>query len=347
MRLLTRLLPVVLLFTACGWGAKRFSAPPSVSQALSITLNSASASSGELDARLTVVNQLDQEVVMDRNQIALVTPEGEYYRAGDNGVFLLKPKESSPLRLVVRAGKGELRKSPGVYLRFDGFYAGGRRVDVPPMPLGQPEHPAGQPNPNFAGPSSTPPRDKSLFRSAAQRFGVLMDPADSGSGSSGSGSGSGTAPQGQPTVVTYEGPRQKLKTLNVKCAAMPFEALSVKKEVAKVMDEILLGELQEVGFESISPEDINAMLGFEKTKEAAGCDSSTCIAEIGGALGVEYLVAGKLASLDGSPAVTLKLIDVKNTKVLARSSKIGAEDKRDIPKLIAEAVQDLVRLSKL
>ena len=77
---------------------------------------------------------------------------------------------------------------------------------------------------------------------------------------------------------------------------MPLKAVEIDDSVSFIMDEILLAELQNSGFEAIGPDDINAMLGFEKVKDAVGCDEISCVVEIGSALGVDYLAAGNVAA---------------------------------------------------
>ncbi|MFC1611043.1 PEGA domain-containing protein [Myxococcota bacterium] len=165
--------------------------------------------------------------------------------------------------------------------------------------------------------------------------------------------GSGAVAEAPPPRATggggpgFKGERRRIKSGTVKCAAMPMKKAGVDENLSTVLDDVLLSELQQAGFEAIGPDDINAMLGFERTKEAVGCDDAACIAEIGGALGVDYLVAGKVATVSGSPIVTLKLMDVRKGHVLARSNRSTSAGEGAVVGLIAEAVQELVARSKL
>jgi hypothetical protein len=145
----------------------------------------------------------------------------------------------------------------------------------------------------------------------------------------------------------FQGERQRLTQPALKCAAMPLQTTGVNEALTTVIDEILLAELQKAGFEAVGPDDINAMLGFERTKQAVGCDDATCIAEIGGALGVDYLAIGKIAIVDETPFVTLKLIDVSKARVLARSTRSASLGVNTLPRLIGEAVQEIVVSSHL
>ena len=78
------------------------------------------------------------------------------------------------------------------------------------------------------------------------------------------------------------------------------------------------------GTRVITRNEINSMLGLEKLKDATGCSDMSCLAEIGGALGVERLVAGTLAhqSKEGGDfySLTLQLVDTKHAEVLRRET---------------------------
>jgi hypothetical protein len=155
------------------------------------------------------------------------------------------------------------------------------------------------------------------------------------------------SPAPASTVQSFTGERRRVGKSGLKCAAMPLKAKDVAPQMTFIMDDLLLAEIQQSGFEAIGPEDINALLGFEKTKSAVGCDDASCVAEIGNALGVDYLAAGSVAALEGSVVLTLKLIDVKRTKVLARVNKMAEDGPKGLPRLIGEAVSDLVAQSGL
>lgn len=148
-------------------------------------------------------------------------------------------------------------------------------------------------------------------------------------------------------LQTYTGERHKIRALGTRCAALPIQPIDVPEEVVFLSDELLLTELQHSGFEAIGPDDVSAMLGFEKLKETVDCNDATCIAEIGGSLGVTYLVAGKVAMLEGGLVLTLKLVDVQHAVVLARTSRMSDGGTGALPRLLAESVQEIVARSGL
>ena len=70
----------------------------------------------------------------------------------------------------------------------------------------------------------------------------------------------------------------------------------------------------------VAPGDIKDMRGFEKKKVVFGCsEGDSCLAEIAGALGVDYLASAKLGRLDQSTVVYLSLIQSRGAAVRSRA----------------------------
>src|SRR2546421_11369337 len=94
-------------------------------------------------------------------------------------------------------------------------------------------------------------------------------------------------------------------------AVLPIKAKGkADKAVIEVLDDLLLSALQsQGGVRVIGKSDIDAMLGFEKTKDAVGCTEVACAAEIAGALGVDTVVSPTVGTLGSKYILTLVLID--------------------------------------
>ena len=74
---------------------------------------------------------------------------------------------------------------------------------------------------------------------------------------------------------------------------LDLEAKGVEKSTAETLTDIVTVSLKKLGgvFDVISRSDIQQMLNFEESKQLVGCTSnSSCLAEIGGALGVARVV---------------------------------------------------------
>lgn len=109
--------------------------------------------------------------------------------------------------------------------------------------------------------------------------------------------------------------------------------------VPDLFDDYLLTALQNMGqYEVIGQDDISALLNFEEQKDLLDCNDTTCIADIGGALGVDKLVAVKIARLHTDWVATGKLINIKETRVEARVNEIVSGD----VKTLLQSVNPLV-----
>jgi hypothetical protein len=97
-----------------------------------------------------------------------------------------------------------------------------------------------------------------------------------------------------------------------KLAVLDLVANGASKELASAAVGVAASELDRLGvFKVITSDAIRDMLDFEKQRQMLGCADAGCLVEIGGALGVDYLVTGKVsrlaASKDAPESFTLEL----------------------------------------
>jgi TolB-like protein len=109
----------------------------------------------------------------------------------------------------------------------------------------------------------------------------------------------------------------------VKIAVLDLQARGVDPALAQSGGTLIASELNKLEvFKVISREDIRNMLSFEKDKERLGCEADqACLAEIGGALGVEYIIAGSLAAIGDQTVLSLTLNNIKTATVENRLSE--------------------------
>jgi TolB-like protein len=94
---------------------------------------------------------------------------------------------------------------------------------------------------------------------------------------------------------------------------------------AQVLTEKLSTDLSKTGrFELISETEIGSMLGFERQKTLLGCTEASCLAEIGGALGCDYLLIGTLGRLGEQMRFDLKIADARRNQIVARDGALVA-----------------------
>jgi len=69
-------------------------------------------------------------------------------------------------------------------------------------------------------------------------------------------------------------------------------------------------------------EELRTLSDVEARRTLVGCDdgSSTCIAELAGALGARYVVSGTLGRLEGDVVLQLSLLDTSTTRTLSRGN---------------------------
>ena len=72
----------------------------------------------------------------------------------------------------------------------------------------------------------------------------------------------------------------------------------------------------------ISSADVQAMLSHEQQAQALGCDDTSCIAALGGALGVPLLVVPSLGRAGGRFILNLKVIAVEEAETVARLTRL-------------------------
>ncbi|OGQ77270.1 MAG: hypothetical protein A2289_02260 [Deltaproteobacteria bacterium RIFOXYA12_FULL_58_15] len=91
------------------------------------------------------------------------------------------------------------------------------------------------------------------------------------------------------------------RAAETKLAVMPLTAKRVPASTVEILDDLLVNEVgAKSGSIVIGSQDINAMLGLDKMKDALGCTDLSCAADIGGALGVDFVLTGSVSNLRSS-----------------------------------------------
>ena len=116
------------------------------------------------------------------------------------------------------------------------------------------------------------------------------------------------------------------ETAKPKVAVMEFAAKSgVSQDQADALNDLVASQIADIGkYQVITKADIESMLTMEQQKiQLTGCADDACLAEIGGALGVNLLVSGNLAQFGEVFLINLRLVDAKKAQAVARSSARG------------------------
>lgn len=133
-----------------------------------------------------------------------------------------------------------------------------------------------------------------------------------------------------------------------KVAIIDFTTPGLPAAEGKALSDSLVGvvaaEIARLGHNVVSSADINAMLSLEKQKELIGCSEASCLAEIGGALGVDLMVSGAVGKLGDTFTMTMTLVNPQRAEVKQRfqgtagtEAALGATARRGVAVLFGRA----------
>ena len=111
---------------------------------------------------------------------------------------------------------------------------------------------------------------------------------------------------------------------------------------ATILSDIVVSEVARQGYDVISQSDISAMIGFEKQKKMLGCDETSCLAEIGGALGVDYLISGQVGQIGSRYRISLLVVDSRKARVTTRAANFCDQNEDALARAAEATVAQLV-----
>ena len=104
-------------------------------------------------------------------------------------------------------------------------------------------------------------------------------------------------------------------------ALLPIEGERLDPSLVKICANLIAGHLAKVPNRTlVTADEIGAMLSLEEQKMALDCSDASCMAEIGGALGVDELVRVSLGKLGSKLIISMSRILVAEASVLGRST---------------------------
>ena len=117
------------------------------------------------------------------------------------------------------------------------------------------------------------------------------------------------------TSVAFAQSPLKIAVTNVKSGQVSAE------DLAAFSDLLTMEVSRSNGTQVIGWNDVANMMEHQAKAQALGCDKESCMADIGSALGVDFLVAGTIGKVDDRYMMNLQIMDVKATSTRARSSR--------------------------
>jgi hypothetical protein len=107
-------------------------------------------------------------------------------------------------------------------------------------------------------------------------------------------------------------------------AALDFTVIGLDASMGSFYAEHLSVRLESRGLRVTTQRDIAAVLSVERQKQLLGCadDSSSCMAELAGALGVDALISGQVARVGKSFQLNLRILSARDAAALFTYSKL-------------------------
>ncbi len=144
-------------------------------------------------------------------------------------------------------------------------------------------------------------------------------------------------------LLTSLSPLSARGAKQISIAVMEFSSKGgVSQNQMDALEDLLANEIRKLGdYQVVGKADIRAALELNEQQNLLGCTETACIAEIGGALGVRWVMLGNISQFGNTWLLNLKVMDVKRMKVAASYSRSvrGTQDK--LIDLLPIAVQEL------
>jgi len=110
---------------------------------------------------------------------------------------------------------------------------------------------------------------------------------------------------------------------DIRIAVMEFASKGgVSQKQMDALGDLLANEIRAMGkYRVIGKSDIRTALDIETQKNLVGCNDESCIAEIGGALGVRWVIVGNISKFGEKFLLNLKIMDAEKIRVVKGVSK--------------------------
>lgn len=117
---------------------------------------------------------------------------------------------------------------------------------------------------------------------------------------------------------------------------------AITREEAGALRDVLASELaKRRKYSVLTSEDVRRVLDVEAQRQAAGCEGeSTCLAEIGAALGADRVLYGNVAKLGDALVVSLSVVDPNDARAFGRDT-FQARDAADASERLSESASRL------
>lgn len=90
---------------------------------------------------------------------------------------------------------------------------------------------------------------------------------------------------------------------------------AVDKDTARSIDPLVLAAASVAGAEVLAQSELKKIAEVEAGKAALGCDDSSCLAELAGAMGARFVLFGTVSKLGDATTVSMSMFDSRSSTV--------------------------------
>ncbi|MBW1807520.1 MAG: DUF2380 domain-containing protein [Deltaproteobacteria bacterium] len=131
---------------------------------------------------------------------------------------------------------------------------------------------------------------------------------------------------------------------DIRIAVMEFASKGgVSQKQMDALGDLLANEIRTMGkYRVIGKSDIRTALDLETQKNLVGCNDESCIAEIGGALGVRWVIVGNISKFGEKFLLNLKIMDTEKIRIVKGVSKKIEGGEGELPDALSTAAKELI-----
>jgi hypothetical protein len=135
----------------------------------------------------------------------------------------------------------------------------------------------------------------------------------------------------------------------ISVAVMEFSTKGgVTQKQMDALSDMLVSEIRGLGkYSVIGSNDIRAMFQLEERRQILGCNDESCVAEVGGALGVRWIVIGNIGLFGQTYLMNLKLLDAQKVKLISAVSRKAKGSQDELVDLLPGIVRELFDVEDL
>lgn len=131
-----------------------------------------------------------------------------------------------------------------------------------------------------------------------------------------------------------------------KMVVLEIRAERVDAALKNLLEPIIHGEIAR-RYDVIGNSDVQELVGLEQKKQLLGCgEESSCLAEIGGALGARWVTSGNIGKVGALYVVNLRLVDAQKAKVLERVTETIDGPEEQLVAGVQRAVRRLLHIEE-